>query len=468
VTYSAAVRAVALSVALVACVPPASELRAPVDRELAARVGAPMVVVTPDAHALDALLGKPLDIDGAVRVALANNARLAAAFDELGIAGGAIATALAPGPMHVDVLTRFGEGSKEIEIDAIQPILSLVSGGHARAAARAELAAARANAAAITIRLAAQVAIAMHDLLAAQQEVELRRTAFEAADAAATVRERMWNAGNTTDLALARDRDAREQARIELANAEAAVVARHARVDARLGLAGVRTAWQPAGTLPEVPDGRPSLDDIETAAVTASLELAGDRDHVDAASDRLADERLHTWLPDLGVGFSIIDRDFNFEIGPAVRVGLPIFDWRSGPRARARAELARANHTLSATQTELAAAARAARATALAAYGEARRLHDSVLPLRRQIVDETLRHYNAMDVDPFQLIVARRELVDTSHKYVDALRRYANVMSEIEALRRGALLDGGNQCPAGSTAEWRCGSIEEDARDPHP
>jgi outer membrane protein, heavy metal efflux system len=74
----------------------------------------------------------------------------------------------------------------------------------------------------------------------------------------------------------------------------------------------------------------------------------------------------------------------------------------------------------------------------LEAYQEARHLHDVVLPLRQKIVDETLLHYNAMDADPFQLIVARRDLADAGHRYLDALRRYANAMSEVQALRHGA------------------------------
>ena len=72
---------------------------------------------------------------------------------------------------------------------------------------------------------------------------------------------------------------------------------------------------------------------------------------------------------------------------------------------------------------------------------EARHLHDVVLPLRQQIVDETLAHYNAMDADPFQLIVARRELVDAGHQYLDALRRYCDAMTEVTALRRGVSLE---------------------------
>jgi outer membrane protein TolC len=420
---------------LAACAPSMSELRAPVDDDIARRLG------THGAANVDDLLARPLDTDAAVRVALANSPRLAAALDELGIAGGEVAAALAPGATHVDVQLRHGGGATELEIDAIQPVLSLITGARRRAAARADLAAARTSATATAVRLAARVEVAFHDLLAAQQDVELLRTAFDAADAAATVRERMHAAGNASDLAQARDRDAREQARVDLGRAEAAVEQHRERVNALLGLSGDRTKWTTAGALADAPASAPALDDVEPAAVAASLELSAGRARTEAAANRAGDESLRAWLPELGLGVSAIDRDSTWEVGPAVRLGLPIFDHNSGPRARARAELARADHELAAVATELRAQARAARITALAAYQEARHLHEVVLPLRQQIVDETLLHYNAMDADPFQLIVARRELVAAHRQYVDSLRRYANAMTEIAALRRGALLE---------------------------
>ena len=79
--------------------------------------------------------------------------------------------------------------------------------------------------------------------------------------------------------------------------------------------------------------------------------------------------------------------------------------------------------------------------TALAAYQEAHHLQTIVLPLRQQILDETLKHYNAMDADPFALIVARRELVEAGHQQLDALRRYWRAMAEVTALQRGVALD---------------------------
>jgi hypothetical protein len=89
----------------------------------------------------------------------------------------------------------------------------------------------------------------------------------------------------------------------------------------------------------------------------------------------------------------------------------------------------------------LGAAVRAARNAAVAAYAEARHLRDVVLPLRQQIVDETLKHYNAMDADPFALIAARQGAVEAAQQYLDAVRRYWNAMAEVTALSRGVMLD---------------------------
>jgi len=424
------VHRLAVLVGLVACAPSPRELRAPVDAELGRRLGDRVAPVD-----VAALLAAPLDAATAVKIALANSPRLAAAYDELGIAGGDVAAALGLGALTVDLQARFGGGGHQLELDAVQNLVGLIGGGRRRDAARAELAATRAHAVATALRLAARVEIAFRDVIAAQQELELRRIAFTAADTAADIRERMFAAGTTTALAQAHDRDAREQASIEVARAEAAIAGRRAALEALMGIDG--GAWTATGTLPELPAAPPALDALEDTAVRASLDLEAGRARVTAAASRASDERLHRWLPELGLGVSVIEDDFVRTIGPAVRLGIPLLDWRSGPIARAEAQQQVRTHELAATAIELRAAVRGQRAAALAAYGEAKRLRDVVLPLRQQIVDETLRHYNAMDADPFELIVARRELVDAGHQYLDALRRYHDAITATTALARG-------------------------------
>jgi outer membrane protein TolC len=424
-----------------ACAPSQAELRRPVDRDIAARLGGPVDIAT--SKGVAALLEQPLDRDRAVRIALANSARLRAALDELGVAGGELASAIAVGPVHVEGAVRFhgGASTLDYEVDVIQGLMGLITANRRRAAAHADIAAARALATATALRLVAQVEIAFHDLVAAQQELELRRTAFDAADAAALVRERMRAAGNTSELAQARDRDAREQARLDLARAEASVEIRREKLNSLLALSGDQTKWTVAGSLGDPPTAAPALDDLETTAVAANLELVAGRARVDAADNQLGAENVRAWLPDFGVGVSVAQHGEGVTVGPAVALGIPLFDNRSGDRARARALRSKAQNELTATAIELRANARAARVAALAAYQEARHLREVVLPLRQQIIDQTLLHYNAMDATPFELVVARRQLVEGGQQYLDALRRYWNAMSEVTALRRGVAVE---------------------------
>ncbi|HEY5920100.1 MAG TPA: TolC family protein [Kofleriaceae bacterium] len=427
-------------VLVAACAPTRSELRAPVDRDLARRMGAPAELGATAGVA--ALLAKPLDREAAIKIALANNARLRASLEELGVAGGELASALGLGPLHIDASIRFGkDGAYEFEVDTVQGLMGLITAPRRRAAARADLAAARANATATALRLVARVEIAFADLLTAQQELELRRTAFDAADAAAIVRERMRAAGNTSELAQARDRDAREQARVDLARAEADVEIQREQLNALLGLSGELTKWTAAGTLAELPASPPALDDLEQVAVAASLELIAGRERVLGADNTAGAERVRAVLPDFGVGVAVVNHGAGVEVGPTVRLGIPLFDQRSGERARANALLAKAEYELQAIAVELRADARATRVAALAAYQEARHVREVVLPLRQQIVDQTLLHYNAMDANPFELIVARRQLAAAGHQYLDALRRYWNAMTRVTALQRGVALD---------------------------
>jgi outer membrane protein TolC len=463
---SPAIAAVAaLALASSACAPSAAALRRPVDAELARRLGDPALagaVASADPRALaavEALLQEPLDRDAAVRIALATNARLQVALAELGIAGAGLALAL--GPLEVHAAVRAAGGSADLELDALQDLLGLISWAPRRAAARADAAAAQAQAVAAALQLVARVEIAFHDLVAAQQELELRRVAFDAAEAAALLRERMAAAGNAPALALARERAAREQARVDHARAEVAVEARREALNAALGLTGARTRWVVTAELPALPPAPPALDDLEPRAVAASTALAAERARASAAASRAREARLRSVVPRLAAGVSI-HRDHHDDgsasgatVGPAIAIGIPLLDHGGAGRARAAAEQRRAEHALTAAAVELRAAARAARAEAIGAYREARHLRDVVLPLRQLIVDETLKHYNAMSADPFALIAARRDQVDGERQHLDALRRYWNAMSRATALLRGASAEPGPISagePAGAAA----------------
>ena len=435
-----------LVVATTSCVPSRSALFGPVDREIQRRLGMDVSwngrTDGRVSAAVAAMLQKPLDREAAIRIALATNRRLQAEYERLGIAAAAIAEATVLAPADVDVEYKFakeGSDNGEIELDVIQDVLGLLQLPQRRGVAAAELAAARAHATAATIELVAQVEIAYVDVVAAVQELELRQTAFDAANASAEIAERMHAAGNIPDVGLARERDQREQARLDLARAQTGVELAREQMNSILGLSGNDTRWTTEARLPDIPDKVPMLDNLERDAIAASLDIAAVRAEAEAAAGRLGIARVQSLLPSLGVGVAGDRMEGTWDLGPAVRIGVPIFNQQQGPRARANAELRRARNEAIAVAVELRAQARATRQRVLEAYAGARHLQDVILPLRQRVLTETLKQYNAMNATTFELLVTRRDLVDAGRQYIDAVRRFWRADAEARALARGAI-----------------------------
>jgi outer membrane protein TolC len=86
---------------------------------------------------------------------------------------------------------------------------------------------------------------------------------------------------------------------------------------------------------------------------------------------------------------------------------------------------------------ELTASAQTTRSRIEQAFAEVRQIVDVVMPLRRRVLDQTVLQYNAMNASTFELLMARRDMVDVGRQYIDALRRYWSAMAEAKALRRG-------------------------------
>lgn len=452
-------RAASLLLATIAvgCVPSRQATFGPVQREIDERVGVQVAWSTSAdsrvAPAVGELLSKPLTRDAAVRIALANNRQLQARFDQLGIAAAALATATVLAPTEIDLeLKGMFVGTRETELSVVQDVLDLLQISQRRGIASADVAAARARAVAMTIDLVGDVEVAYNDAVAAQQHLELRQTSFDAAAASAEITERMFAAGNTTRLDLARQRDQREQARVDLGRAQAEVEVARERVNELLGLTGGATTWSTPGRLEEFPEAAPALDALERDAVAANLELDALRAEARAAAGRVGLARLRTWLPELGLGVAATreSEEGSWSVGPAIRIGFPLFNQQQGARARGNAELRRAGNLSIATAVTLRAQARAVRQRVLETYAEARHYRDVILPLRQEVLDETLRQYNAMNATTFELLTARRDLVEAGRQYIDALRRYHNALAAATALRRGGMPELPTDAPAGS------------------
>ena len=114
--------------------------------------------------------------------------------------------------------------------------------------------------------------------------------------------------------------------------------------------------------------------------------------------------------------------------------------------------MARARERYASTAVEVRSAARSARNHILAARARAEYYRQVIVPLRRQITEETQLRFNAMQVGAFQLLQAKRDEIEAGAAYVDALREYWVSRAELEQVVSGRMPDGGGFATGGGTA----------------
>lgn len=385
------------------------------------------------------ILAKPLTADGAVRVALLRSAELQAAFEELGVARADLVEALrlpnptAEGHLHLvsasDVL--------EVELVATIDIIRLVFMPLRKSAGDAELEAAKARVAGLVLDHAFAVKGAFYDWQAEVQMLELRRTVLAAVRASLAATEEIHEAGNAPDFELLSEQAMYEDARFALARTETAVVTRRQRLAMLMGLWGKRASFEAAERLPDPPDKELALADLERRALARSLDLAEAKSSYEAAARRSDLAQAEGIVPELKVGAGAEREQEGWEIGPQVELEVPLFYQGQGAVARADAEMRRSAERHKALAVRIRAAARSAAARLEAARATVAHYRDVLLPLRERVVQEAQRQSNAMNLGVSQLLVARREQIETGVGYVEARRDYWLARAEVELLRAG-------------------------------
>ena len=385
----------------------------------------------------DQLLARPLTAESATRLALLNNARVRAAYEELGIARAAVVDALRLPNPELDAAVRFSKEKPEIELLAMLGIGDFLFLPLRADAANSALDATRTEVVAQVVSLAFDVRAAFIAYQSALQTLELTRTVLRATEASAEAALRIHEAGNLTDLDLATERAFTEEARVATRRADTEAAEARARLAALLGVSDAG-GWSAAGLLADPPREELGLDALENRAIQQSLELQSTQQRADAASQRATAEKTERWLPGLKAGVSARDEG-HWSVGPAVAVELPLFYQGQGKVDAALAEARRQKALGTATAVDLRNAAHAAATKLTAARENALRYRDVLLPLRQQVLDETELHYNAMTVGVFQLLAAKRDQITTARTYVELLRDYWLARNEVERMLAGGI-----------------------------
>jgi outer membrane protein, heavy metal efflux system len=388
------------------------------------------------------LLTRKLTADDAVQIALLNNRDLQALYSDLGVAQADLVQAGLLGNPIFDAAVLFpvsGGGRPDLELGAAMNFLNIFYIPLRKRVAAARFEEVKTRVAGSVLDFAGRVRSAFYAYQADEQMLELRQTIVQALSASLEIARRLSEAGNITDLDLARERAQFETAKLALRSAEIALRQSREELNIVMGLWGEQLQWQSDGRLPDIPEQPVSTKDIERRALEQSLDLANARQRIAATGEQLGLTRWTTLLPELSAGPQAERNDGEWEIGPRLEFPIPLFDQGQARVGRGVAELRRARQEYYGAAVRIRATARALRDRVDGARDRALYYRDILLPLHERIVNEAQLQYNAMQLGPFQLLRAREQQIQTAVAYIESLRDYWLARGDVEQILSGRL-----------------------------
>ena len=133
------------------------------------------------------------------------------------------------------------------------------------------------------------------------------------------------------------------------------------------------------------------------------------------------------------------ETDRTWVTGPALAIELPIFNQRQADIARLEAQLRRSQNRLTAQAINIRSEVRSLRNRLIMQRNLIKHYRSSVLPLREQIVDLTLKNYNYMLTGAFDLLMAKQQEFEAYQKYLEAVRDYWIIRADMQRSLGGRL-----------------------------
>ena len=400
-----------------------------------------------DARALQALVAKKLEatltVDDAVQIALLNNRSLQATYWSLGLAEADLVQA---GRLQNPVLDfkRTHEGGEVgIERTLTFNLLNLLTAPLAGRLEARRYESTKLLVAEEALKVAADTRRSWVEAVAAAQSADYARQIQDSAGASAELAERMRKAGNWSELDLARERAYHAQAKADAGRAAIAAIAAREKLARLLGLSGEQATRQLAERLPdhlpELPQQARTLADVEQTALRERLDIQAAKLDTQHTADALGLTRGTRFINVLDLGAVRNSSGGRSAPGYELSLEVPLFDWGSARVARAEASYMQSVNRLSAVATNARSEAREYYAAYHATYDLARHYRDDVIPVRKQISDETLLRYNGMLMSVFELLADAREQAAAVNGYIGALKDFWLAQADLEAALGGRL-----------------------------
>jgi hypothetical protein len=376
------------------------------------------------------LLAKPLSMDDAVQLALANSASLQALVAQ---SWADMAAANQAGRIGNPVFTfeRIRAGS-ELEIGRLLSIglLDLLTLPQRQIVSRNQVAQARMQLSATVVDQVSQVRQAWVRAVASRQMLQYAQQVNKSAQASAELARRMQQVGNFTRLERARQHAFYADATAQLASAQHAATAAREELVRQLGLTDAQVAQlQLPERLPDLPKEPRAASEVTASALQQRIDVQLARLQLDIAGKAQGLALLGS-LVDVELGgrrdtvFDNASGDKHHRRGYELEIRLPIFDWGGAQRAQMSAQSLAAAHRYEAVVRSASSQLRESYSAYRTGYDLARHYRDEIVPLRKTVSEENVLRYNAMLIGVFELLADSRDQVASVVAAINAQQQF--------------------------------------------
>jgi outer membrane protein TolC len=388
------------------------------------------------------LLGRPLNVDAAVQIALLNNKGLQAAYNELALAEtDLVEQSLPPNPTF-SISRISGDGASEIERQVVGDILALATLPFRSEIARERFRQAQLRAALETLRLAAEVRRVYFRSVAANEMVGLLTDAKSTAESTAQLAKKLGETGSLNKLDQAREQVFYAETTADLASARQEATSSRERLARLMGLWDDGLDFKLPDRLPALPSRPRALPTMEADAVAHRLDLQIARMELLALAkslDLTQATRFVTLLDVAGISRRTRDPEgppFR-EKGFDVQFQIPIFDGGEVRVRQAAETYNQAFNRLTEKAVNVRSEARDAYRVYRSTYDIASHYQREILPLRKIITEEMQLRFSSMQVDVFALLTEARQRIASLRAAIDAKREFFLAQSDLQTSVNG-------------------------------
>lgn len=369
------------------------------------------------------LLAEPLSLQSASRIAVLNNPGFMAALSGLAISQADLEqAALLPNP-GVRVIRSREDHGYNTELDFSLNLFNLIFFSQNKAIALEQAKQQQQQVALQLVDLLAQSRSAYLEAVAAEQQFNYLQQVQEALDASAELANRMYQAGNYSELQQARQLKYVAEVKLQLARSQQQQLQSRERLYRQLGLWGEQINLRLPEHLDPVPDQLVQAEQAEQLAMMQRLDLQQAKQRLSMLEKRLKLDKNSRFIRGLSAEIAGSTQDSQ-ERELALGIELPLFDQGSTRISKAEAEYMQAWWQAQSLAVQARSEVREAHSQLQSQHQIALHYQKHLVPLAKKINQQNLLRYNGMLIGVFELIAETQAQVDTVIAQIAAQRDF--------------------------------------------